>query len=1116
MPDLLEIEDVKQRQNDSGHNFKQYFEDLREGRERTERHRLGFMLLIDLHRRAPGRGTRRVATTKDNAKYKCTCGATFVRLSDQETHASKYHSDTPPCWVCLDKRCTADWFERVALDEEKLRAHQTTWGVDENGKRAVVIMGRHGKCLGVKYDLSSNTVKPIYSIVMIKDSKSNGGCEDDDSTSLSISPAPESPQEGRGLRSGLRLMRQSPSSLTEQPMGTVSLSGGPWAPKTSPSPVHSTQTRSIPQLNHTNPKLASSCSEVLSDRYSWPGDTDWQTMSEISEAISKWKRKRTSPAVWRASDEAQSKTAEDLEHATNLLASPLSSNLRPRPRSSTLSQSSSNREMQPLWCPSIEDAVRFGLRRLAASFLIQLDDSRFNQHRLDMFRRPEPLLQIVTAPLLAAARDRSEMLQLLLNYEHDLSQPAIAQEDLGFKDPSRLRLHSGIASISASELTEAVKDHRWRSVIHLCESGALTSEYDSDGFTPLGRAVARRAPWMVRILIQLGANLKSGRRLGVADQMYGPGQIRDLIAISKTSIERGSSPSQAHRRRSNSSAKTAGPMAINPYVLAVHACISNDCMKPLLAATYAVTAVSFGTHGLILPALGEALVLRDFKTARLLMRTKGALSCAFQRPALLYPAWLAVEELPTPPSKTDLPLFDHQELLQRDAFEFILGCSIRSDQARIVQDLYESTEVPIEINTRFSKGLTALHLAASYGALQCLKWLLEAGANPETGCSKDGWLTSPWRRPVPPDKAYTAGAHPPDIRVITGGTAVELATRAGHTLCVRRLLATSEPGIQSRALLDAAHKGFWDIVVELLNGKARFDGDSVLQAFTFIADHVHWRTRLRETCCRLLEAADPDPGSTRLVGTAIVRAALQNRIEIARWLVEKYRVREVSDEPRIIGRLLPIKKELNKALMSACQLGHVETMCKLLDVMTEQWTDESGETCLFQVVAYGQLDCLKALLLNRGIDINVRNVAGETCLFGAVNLEYNILEPLLALLVPVSPDLSARDSQGRSILGSLLAQPHCSPLNVKLLLSYGASAASLPGESSHQILPAAVRFRDLDLLQKLLLAGAAIDGVDSTGRTAVVEAVNLGWAAGVQFLRARGASASSGGSAMVK
>lgn len=311
MPDLLEIEDVKQRQNDSGHNFKQYFEDLREGRERTERHRLGFMLLIDLHRRAPGRGTRRVATTKDNAKYKCTCGATFVRLSDQETHASKYHSDTPPCWVCLDKRCTADWFERVALDEEKLRAHQTTWGVDENGKRAVVIMGRHGKCLGVKYDLSSNTVKPIYSIVMIKDSKSNGGCEDDDSTSLSISPAPESPQEGRGLRSGLRLMRQSPSSLTEQPMGTVSLSGGPWAPKTSPSPVHSTQTRSIPQLNHTNPKLASSCSEVLSDRYSWPGDTDWQTMSEISEATSK--RKRTSPAVWKASDEAQSETAEDLE-----------------------------------------------------------------------------------------------------------------------------------------------------------------------------------------------------------------------------------------------------------------------------------------------------------------------------------------------------------------------------------------------------------------------------------------------------------------------------------------------------------------------------------------------------------------------------------------------------------------------------------------------------------------------------------------------------------------------------------------------------------------------------------------------------------------------------------
>ena len=63
-----------------------------------------------------------------------------------------------------------------------------------------------------------------------------------------------------------------------------------------------------------SPTIASSCSEALSqdpDRYSWYGDTDWQTMSGISEATSK--RKRTSPAVWKASDEAQSETAEDLE-----------------------------------------------------------------------------------------------------------------------------------------------------------------------------------------------------------------------------------------------------------------------------------------------------------------------------------------------------------------------------------------------------------------------------------------------------------------------------------------------------------------------------------------------------------------------------------------------------------------------------------------------------------------------------------------------------------------------------------------------------------------------------------------------------------------------------------
>ena len=93
----------------------------------------------------------------------------------------------------------------------------------------------------------------------------------------------------------------------------------------------------------------------------------------------------------------------------------------------------------------------------------------------------------------------------------------------------------------------------------------------------------------------------------------------------------------------------------------------------------------------------------------------------------------------------------------------------------------------------------------------------------------------------------------------------------------------------------------------------------------------------------------------------------------------------------------------------------------------------SPDDQIFAAIAVGDPDVLRAILSDKGLDINAKNRAG-TALHAAVSSEHGTREKLTEILLEHGADVNARDIRNRTPLQ--LAVQHCHADAVKVLLKY--------------------------------------------------------------------------------
>lgn len=149
----------------------------------------------------------------------------------------------------------------------------------------------------------------------------------------------------------------------------------------------------------------------------------------------------------------------------------------------------------------------------------------------------------------------------------------------------------------------------------------------------------------------------------------------------------------------------------------------------------------------------------------------------------------------------------------------------------------------------------------------------------------------------------------------------------------------------------------------------------------------------------------------------------------------------------------------------------------------------------------GRLEAAK-LLLDRGADINARNLNGQTALMHA---SFNGYPEMVQLLLEKGADVNATAESGAT------AWDHASSVGqvriVEILEAYGAISRTVREERwqlNRQLLKAAGN-GDLEKVRSVLDRGADFDVETADGRTALKIAKEKGHKAVVELLKARGA-----------
>lgn len=391
-----------------------------------------------------------------------------------------------------------------------------------------------------------------------------------------------------------------------------------------------------------------------------------------------------------------------------------------------------------------------------------------------------------------------------------------------------------------------------------------------------------------------------------------------------------------------------------------------------------------------------------------------------------------------------------------------------------------------------SFGCTALDRAASAGHTDCVKLLLAAGASPD----------------APADDA--------------AGSPLSKAAAQGHTECVRLLL---EAGANTAA---TAHKEKSPLMQAMeINHTACIElllpATADLTAATPKGNTTLMAAACMETPAMLTKLLETgaDVNARALSGkTALLMAAQHGRLENMRILLEKGADANAQDNDGLTPLLLATLRGSTEAtklllahgadagladkskctpLMQATRNGNTECVRILLQHgAKDSYTRRQRTTALMQAASQGSADCMR-LLLDAGSKVNARDDDRMSPLCFAAR--YGNVE-CLQLLLEAGAKVQVRDTRGTTPLMYAIQKGHTDC--ARLLIEKGAKVneADNYGES---VLMQAAEAGHAACVQLLLEHGAAVSGTDPGGDTALSRAVRTDHADCVKLLLEHGA-----------
>lgn len=297
-------------------------------------------------------------------------------------------------------------------------------------------------------------------------------------------------------------------------------------------------------------------------------------------------------------------------------------------------------------------------------------------------------------------------------------------------------------------------------------------------------------------------------------------------------------------------------------------------------------------------------------------------------------------------------------------------------------------------------------------------------------------------------------------------------------------------GGTSAHLLDALRFGHWNVVDAFSAAVREWPMSQRAELFLELATHGDPRA-----CAWLLDHG-LDPNASVASGSALLPTLLT---QLPASLAAASEVLSAGAAVGGIGVLDPVLAALrggNQAQSDRVESLAIELVARGADVFA---ADANGLTPLQRCVALGNVR-ISQMLLERGVDANLRDRHGRSPLFAAV-AQPVVADLLVRALIAAGADPELADVNGETPLGVALAQPQSGACRWLNWTQWKLPKRRLRDSD----LPAAARQGDAVAVDKLLDLGLPIDAVDAQGATALVHAAGAGHIDIVTRLLDRGA-----------